>query len=59
MPATASLRLTNEPGSASLYFNQNGYTADGLKMVYTTPENFRSRSRRRTPPSPWSRAGFA
>src|SRR5438105_7290183 len=31
------VRLTGEPGSASLYFNQNGYTADGLKMVYTTP----------------------
>ncbi|RPI28858.1 MAG: oligogalacturonate lyase, partial [Acidobacteria bacterium] len=23
--------------SASLYFNQNGYTADGKKLVYTTP----------------------
>jgi oligogalacturonide lyase len=32
------VRLTEEPGSASLYFNQNGYTADGKKMVYTTPE---------------------
>jgi hypothetical protein len=32
------VRLTNEPGSASLYFNQNGYTVDGLKMVYATPE---------------------
>ncbi len=32
------VRLTNEPGSASLYFNQNGYTADGKKMIYTTPE---------------------
>ena len=32
------LRLTDEPGSASLYFNQNGYTADGREMVYTTPE---------------------
>src|SRR5690349_19626156 len=32
------LRLTDEPGSASLYFNQNGYTADGKKMVYTTPQ---------------------
>ena len=31
------VRLTDEPGSASLYFNQNGYTADGQKMVYTTP----------------------
>ena len=32
------VRLTGEPGSASLYFNQNGYTADGRKMVYTTPD---------------------
>lgn len=32
------VRLTDEPGSASLYFNQNGYTADHKKMVYTTPE---------------------
>lgn len=31
------VRLTKEPGSASLYFNQNGYTADGKRMVYTTP----------------------
>jgi oligogalacturonide lyase len=31
------VRLTDEPGSASLYFNQNGYTADQKKMVYTTP----------------------
>ncbi len=23
------VRLTDEPGSASRYFNQNGYTADG------------------------------
>src|SRR5215475_11058335 len=32
------VRLTSEPNSASLYFNQNGYTADGKEMVYTTPE---------------------
>jgi oligogalacturonide lyase len=32
------VRLTKEPGSASLYFNQNGYTADGKKLVYTTPD---------------------
>src|SRR5438309_8622946 len=32
------IRLTGEPNSASLYFNQNGYTADGKQMVYTTPE---------------------
>src|ERR1700736_3932540 len=31
------VRLTREPGSASLYFNQNGYTADGKKMIFTTP----------------------
>src|SRR5262245_10582641 len=32
------VRLTDEPGSASLYFNQNGYTADGKKLVYSTPQ---------------------
>src|SRR5258708_16422905 len=32
------VRLTNEPGSASLYFNQNGNTAEGKSMVYTTPD---------------------
>jgi len=32
------IRLTREPGSASLYFNQNGYTADGRRLVYTTPD---------------------
>src|SRR5947199_1742023 len=32
------VRLTSEPGSASLYFNQNGYTADGKRLVYTSPE---------------------
>ena len=32
------VRLTSEPGSASLYFNQNGYTADGKRLVYTTPD---------------------
>ena len=31
------VRLTQEPGSASLYFNQDAYTADGKGMVYTTP----------------------
>lgn len=32
------VRLTDEPDSASLYFNQNGYTADGKKLIYTTPK---------------------
>ncbi len=31
------VRLTREPGSASLYFHQNPFTADG-KMIYTTPD---------------------
>jgi oligogalacturonide lyase len=31
-------RLTDEPGSASFYFNVNAYTPDGNEMVYTTPE---------------------
>lgn len=30
------IRLTSEPDSASLYFNQNGYTVDGKRLVYTT-----------------------
>ena len=32
------VRLTNEPNSASLYFNQNGYSANGKRLVYTTPD---------------------
>jgi oligogalacturonide lyase len=32
------LRLSNEPGSASFYFHQNGYTASGDKMVFSTRE---------------------
>ncbi len=32
------VRLTREPGSASLYFHQNPFTGDGDKMVYTTPD---------------------
>lgn len=31
------IRLTDEPSSASFYFNVNGYTPDGREMVYTTP----------------------
>jgi oligogalacturonide lyase len=30
------VRLTSEPDSASLYFNQNGFTPNG-RLVYTTP----------------------
>ncbi|NWG14466.1 MAG: hypothetical protein HXY20_13125 [Acidobacteria bacterium] len=32
------VRLTSEPGSASLCFSQNAYTADGRRLVYTTPD---------------------
>src|SRR4029079_17679169 len=31
------VRLSDEPGSASLYFHQNAYTADGQKLIITTP----------------------
>src|SRR5688572_13031609 len=31
------LRLSREPGSASLYFHQNAYTAEGDKMIISTP----------------------
>jgi oligogalacturonide lyase len=39
-PATGHriVQLTREPGSASLYFHQNAYTADGGKMIVATPE---------------------
>jgi len=38
-PATGHriVRLSDEPGSQSLYFHQNPYTAMGDKMVITTP----------------------
>lgn len=32
------IQLTREPGSASLYFNESGYTPDGKRMIYTTPD---------------------
>jgi len=37
-PATGHrvIRLSREPGSASLYFHQNGYTASGDKLVFST-----------------------
>src|SRR5258708_18645915 len=50
------VRLTREPGSASLYFNQNGYTADGRKMVYTTPDGISVLDLKPTRPSPSCRA---
>lgn len=31
------VRLSDEPGSQSLYFHQNAYTPDGAKLVVTTP----------------------
>ena len=31
------VRLSDEPGSASLYFHQNAYTPDGRRMAYTAP----------------------
>src|SRR5437764_8238192 len=31
------IRLSREPGTASLYFHQNAYSADGKKLVVTNP----------------------
>src|SRR2546430_679476 len=31
------IRLSDEPGSASLYFHQNPYSTDGQKLIITTP----------------------
>jgi oligogalacturonide lyase len=38
-PATGHkvVRLSREPGTASLYFHQNAYSADGQKLLVTTP----------------------
>src|SRR5581483_7891942 len=43
------IRLSDEPGSASLYFHQNPYSPDGQKLIITTPNglsaiNLRTRS---------------
>src|SRR5512135_958759 len=32
------VRLSRQPGSASLYFHQNAYTFEGDKLLITTPE---------------------
>src|SRR5437763_6489924 len=32
------IRLSEEPGSASLYFHQNPYTPDGQRLIITTPK---------------------
>jgi len=39
-PATSHrvVRLSDEPGSASLYFHQNAYTATGDKLVISVPD---------------------
>lgn len=31
------VRLSQEPGTASLYFHQNAYTPDGTRLIVTTP----------------------
>src|SRR5690349_12202312 len=31
------VRLSNDAGSSSFYFHQNGYTANGDKLVFSTP----------------------
>jgi oligogalacturonide lyase len=36
------IRLSEEAGSESLYFHQNGYTPDGSKMIITTPTGLSS-----------------
>jgi len=33
------IRISTEPGSASLYFHQNTYTPEGDKMIFNTPRS--------------------
>ena len=35
-PGIVLFVLSNEPGSSSFYFHQNGYTANGDKLVFST-----------------------
>src|SRR6185295_10177352 len=42
------VRLSDEAGSSSFYFHQNAYTADGDKLIFSTPRglstyNFKSK----------------
>src|SRR6185295_12037086 len=32
------VRLSTQPGSASLYFNYNGYTSNGSRLLFSTPD---------------------
>jgi len=32
------VRLSDDPGSSSFYFHQNGYTASGDKLIFSTPK---------------------
>jgi oligogalacturonide lyase len=46
------VRLSVEAGSSSLYFNYNGYTADGTRLVFSTPRGISAvdlRTRKITP----------
>jgi oligogalacturonide lyase len=52
-------RLTDEPGTASLYFNDSSFTPDGNELIYTTTSDFsnsvvdlKTRQTRRVVPGP-------
>ena len=46
------VRLSDLPGSRTLYFHDNAYTPEGDKFIFTTPAaSLASRSRRSAPTS--------
>ena len=53
------VRLSDEPGSASLYFHQNPYTPDGQKLLITTPTGLATINLKTRAVEKISRAGLA
>src|ERR1022692_4560020 len=49
------IRLSREPGTASLYFHQNAYSADGKKLVVTNPHGIATINLLRAKSIRWSK----
>ena len=49
------IRLSREDGTASLYFHQNAYSADGKKLVVTNPHGIATINLLRAKSIRWSK----
>lgn len=45
------VRLSQDPGTGSFYFNQNAYTVDGQRIIVTTPDGGIAATDLKTAPS--------